>query len=100
MQAIAKSTKQSVKIGDWVKTERGRIFEVVDVLGVDKRVLGPSSYGPHYIGEGGGSALACAVVEIRCGGRQSKDREIATLRAELTRRIRQVELAKVKGHRK
>lgn len=67
MIARTKRTKQSVRVGDWVKTERGQLFEVERVVPLDKSVLGPSTFGPNYSGYHG-SALACAVVEIRRAG--------------------------------
>ena len=65
MRALAKRTKQSVRVGDWIKTERGRIFEVARIVDEDERYMGPSDYGPNYMDDLVGSALACAVVEIR-----------------------------------
>lgn len=66
MIARTKRTRQSVRVGDWIRTERGRIFEVRSIHDVEKQWLGPTGYGPRYFGDG--SALACAVVEIRRAG--------------------------------
>lgn len=65
MIARATRTKQSVRVGDWIRTERGRIFEVVRIVDEDARYMGPRDYGPRYMDDLVGSALACAVVEIR-----------------------------------
>lgn len=52
-----------LSVDDWVQTRSGRIFRIVDV--VPATHCGPGDYGPRYVDENGGSALACVVIKVR-----------------------------------
>ena len=65
MRTLSRRTKTAVRVGDWVKTERGRLLEVVAVQEIRATFADSRNYGPHYIGADGSSVLACAVVEVR-----------------------------------
>lgn len=65
MKAHTKRTRQSVKIGDWIRTERDNIFEVVEIHSLHAAFVRPDTYGPMYMSADGARCLACAVVEIR-----------------------------------
>lgn len=54
-----------LKVGDWVRTEKGRLFEIARIVDLSTMRLGGNQYGPEYISEWDGSALACAIVEAR-----------------------------------
>ena len=66
MIARAKRTKQSARVGDWVKVP-GWIFEVAEVQQLRALFTRPDQFGPYYVSPTGGKALACAVIEIRRG---------------------------------
>ena len=65
MRVQTKKAKQAVRVGDWVKTERGHVFEVVALRAVRQETLHPNDYGPLCVAESEQTALACALVEIR-----------------------------------
>lgn len=64
MKTRTKRAKQSARVGDWVRTERGLIFEVTRVAPIRATFASDQNYGPVYYGDSE-TALACAVVEIR-----------------------------------
>lgn len=74
MNVRARRFKQAAQVGDWVKTERGVIFEITKVVHVRPEHVGRGDYGPIYYGDThNASAMACAVVEIRRASRMVAD---------------------------
>lgn len=60
-----------LRVGDWVKTARGRVFEIVviyqagSLTGITDSGVTVYEYGPKYCGPDGETAWASAIVEAR-----------------------------------
>lgn len=54
-----------LRVDDWVQARSGRVFRIAAVVPVTATLCAPGDYGPRYVDENGGSALACAVIEVR-----------------------------------